>query len=191
MKRFALYILLLMAGGVYFFSNSRVYCDSTKVKGIVADAEDSAPLANVLVSISGTSKSAFTSIDGSFSISLAEPGNYEIEAFLAGYKTSKLTVYVKQGVENVFYIRMLPTGFTTDVITVTDDHPRTAFDDMLELSAVLKEKELLRDLGQTLALTLKNQTGISIRSMGPAPSRPVYRGLSGDRVMVTEDGMKT
>lgn len=191
MKRSVLNILLLLAGGIYLFSGSWLYCDSIMVKGIVADAEDSSPLSNVLVSISGISKSTFTNTDGEFFIVLDEPGNYEISAFLAGYKTAKLPVLVKQNTENVFYIRMMPSGFSTDVITVTDDHPRSAFDDMLELSAVLKEKELLRDLGQTLALTLKNQTGISIRSMGPAPSRPVYRGLSGDRVMVTEDGMKT
>ncbi|MBE2217122.1 MAG: TonB-dependent receptor [Ignavibacteria bacterium] len=191
MKSSFVKILLLMAGGIYFLSAMQVYCDSTKVTGIAADAEDLSPLANVLVSIKGYSASAFTNTKGEFTITVPTPGSYEIEAFLAGYKTVKLPVVVKQGSENVFYIRMMPSGFSTDVITVTDDHPRSAFDDMLELSAVLKEKELLRDLGQTLAMTLKNQTGISIRSMGPAPSRPVYRGLSGDRVMVTEDGLKT
>ena len=184
-------ILLLITGGICYFNTVQIYSDSTKVIGVVADAEDASPLANVLVKISGSSQNVFTNIKGEFSILLAEPGSYEIEAFLAGYKTTKLPVEIKQGSEIVFYITMLPAGFSTDVITVTDEHHRSAFDDMLELSAVLKEKELLRDMGQTLAMTLKNQTGISIRSMGPAPSRPVYRGLSGDRVMVTEDGMKT
>lgn len=183
--------LLLIAGGIYFLFPGLTYCDSTYVKGVVADAEDLTPLSNVLLSIHGIPSSAFSNSEGEFSMVVPEPGNYVIEAFLAGYKTEKLAVTVEKGGGDIFYLRMLPSGFSTDIITVTDDHPRSAFDDMLELSAVLKEKELLRDLGQTLALTLKNQTGISIRSMGPAPSRPVYRGLSGDRVMVTEDGMKT
>jgi len=185
------FLLLILAGGIYLLNPVNARCDSVLVRGYIADAEDSSPLSNVLVKIKGTTANTFTNTDGMFELFVHQPGSYMLESFLAGYKTASLPVNVEQGKENIFYIRLFPSGFQTDVITVTDDHPRSAFDDLLELSAVLKEKELIRNLGQTLALTLKNQTGISIRSMGPAPSRPVYRGLSGDRVMVTEDGMKS
>ncbi|HAX48133.1 MAG TPA: TonB-dependent receptor [Ignavibacteria bacterium] len=190
-KLYFKFLLLLFVGGVYFFSPAIARCDSISVKGYIADAEDSSPLANVLVNIKGTTSNTFTNTDGMFELFVQQPGSYILESSLAGYKTASLPVNVEQGKENIFYMRLFPSDFRTGVITVTDDHPRSAFDDLLELSAVLKEKELIRNLGQTLALTLKDQTGISIRSMGPAPSRPVYRGLSGDRVMVTEDGMKS
>ena len=185
------YLLLILTGGIFLFGTKNVYTDSLYVKGVVADAEDQAPLSNVYVKILPAGASVFTNTKGEFSLPVISPGKYSVQLSLAGYKNFSEEIIVKPGSENVYYFRMFSLGFTTGVITVTDDHPRSKFDDLLELSAVLKEKELLRDLGQTLALTLKNQTGISIRSMGPAPSRPVYRGLSGDRVLITEDGMKT
>ncbi|MBN8585286.1 MAG: TonB-dependent receptor [Ignavibacteria bacterium] len=193
------YLLLLAAGGMMFFAASDLFGanailqagDSLLVNGFITDAEDNEPLSNVLVKLKNISGSVFTNTSGEFSLSVSSPGNYSIELSLAGFKTISTEINISPGSGNIFYFRMFPLGFSTEVITVTDDHPRSKYDNLLELSAVLKEKELMRDLGQTLALTLKNQTGISIRSMGPAPSRPVYRGLSGDRVMVTEDGIKT
>lgn len=184
-------LLLILTGGVFLFSAKDVHADSLYVTGVVADAEDQMPLSNVYVKILPSGASVFTDTRGGFKIPVASSGKYTVQLSLAGYKNFTEEILVSQGSENVYYFRMFILGFTTDVITVTDDHPKSKFDDLLELSAVLKEKELLRDLGQTLALTLKNQTGISIRSMGPAPSRPVYRGLSGDRVLITEDGLKT
>lgn len=191
-KRKKYYCLLqLIAGAIIIFMNTSVFSDSLKITGFTADAEDLQPISNVLVKISGTSVFAYSNSDGMFNINVPSHGSYTLEAFIPGYKNSSLQVNVEANKENIFFIRMFSSGFTTDVITVIDDHPPSAFDNLLELSSVLKEKELLRNMGQTLAFTLKNQTGISVRSMGPAPSRPVYRGLSGDRVMVTEDGMKT
>lgn len=64
-------------------------------------------------------------------------------------------------------------------------------DDLQEYNSKISGKALHQKLGQTLAITLKNETGISLRSMGPAPSRPVFRGLGQDRVLITEDGMKS
>jgi len=52
-------------------------------------------------------------------------------------------------------------------------------------------KELQRELSDNLALTLRNQPGIAIRSMGPAPARPVIRGMSSDRVVISEDNIKS
>jgi iron complex outermembrane receptor protein len=62
---------------------------------------------------------------------------------------------------------------------------------MNEFINVLKGKELQREIGLTLASTLKNETGLAIRSMGPAPARPVIRGLGSDRIAITEDGIQT
>lgn len=185
------YLLLLIAGGILILNSGQVFTDSLNVKGFVSDADDLKPLANVLVKLQGNSVSAFTDTEGMFSLKVAKPGNYEIQVSLPGYIISVMQINVLSGQENILYLRLFSSGFTTEVITVTDDHPPSVYDNLLELSSVLKEKELLRNMGQTLAFTLKNQTGISVRSMGPAPSRPVYRGLSGDRVMITEDGIKT
>ena len=45
------------------------------------------------------------------------------------------------------------------------------------------------NLKSSLALTLKEETGLSIRSMGQGTTQPVLRGYSGDRFLLTEDGI--
>jgi iron complex outermembrane receptor protein len=43
----------------------------------------------------------------------------------------------------------------------------------------------------SLGNTLENQPGVAARSFGPAPARPVVRGLDGDRVLILQDGQRT
>ncbi len=43
----------------------------------------------------------------------------------------------------------------------------------------------------SLGELLKTEPGVSQRSLGPAPSRPVIRGLDGDRVLILENGQRT
>jgi hypothetical protein len=45
------------------------------------------------------------------------------------------------------------------------------------------------NLKASLALTLEKKTGLSIRSMGQGTTQPVLRGYSGDRFLLTEDGI--
>ncbi|MBK8983648.1 MAG: TonB-dependent receptor [Ignavibacteria bacterium] len=161
-----------------------------EISGIVIDEATSKPIENVQIYITDTELKFKTSSDGKFKITVSGSGNYILEFNAEGYKPFNKNVNTVVDSVQFLLIRMAEFGFKTPLITITDDHPRSKFDDLLELSNVLKDKELQKNLGQTLAATLKNETGISIRSMGPAPSRPVYRGLSGDRVLITEDGVK-
>lgn len=43
----------------------------------------------------------------------------------------------------------------------------------------------------TLASLLEGAPGVAIRSLGPGSARPLIRGFDGDRVLVTEDGVRT
>ncbi|MCX7878128.1 MAG: TonB-dependent receptor [Ignavibacteria bacterium] len=160
------------------------------VKGVVLDGESSEPLRGVRVIIPEKKLEVFTDEEGKFIFENIEYGIYNLQFSLPLYKPLTLKVNLNDTVINLL-INMFFTGYRTPVIVVTDDHPKTEFENMLELSYTLKDKELQKSLGQTLAMTLKSEAGISIRSMGPAPSRPVFRGLSGDRIILSEDGIKT
>src|SRR5262249_37437056 len=56
---------------------------------------------------------------------------------------------------------------------------------------VLSDADLDRQLQNTLAATLSNQPGVTMTSLGPAAAHPVVRGLSGNRVVVLEDGARS
>jgi iron complex outermembrane recepter protein len=48
-----------------------------------------------------------------------------------------------------------------------------------------------RQLDMSLAGSLEHLPGVAQQFNGPAASQPVIRGLSGDRVLVLEDGQRT
>jgi iron complex outermembrane receptor protein len=60
---------------------------------------------------------------------------------------------------------------------------------ILAQTSVLTGAELARDLRPTIGETLARQPGVSATSFGPNASRPVLRGLQGDRVKILTDGI--
>jgi iron complex outermembrane receptor protein len=73
-------------------------------------------------------------------------------------------------------------------IVVTAPLARNRFD-MLSGTSVLAGAALARDLRTTIGETLSRQPGVSSTSFGPNASRPVLRGLQGERVRVLTDGI--
>src|SRR3990167_4532926 len=77
---------------------------------------------------------------------------------------------------------------TPNEIVVTALIPRTQTDILSGVSVVSGEA-LSRDLRGTIGETLTRQPGVSATSFGPNASRPVLRGLQGERVRVLTDGI--
>ncbi|KQM88956.1 TonB-dependent receptor [Sphingomonas sp. Leaf22] len=73
-------------------------------------------------------------------------------------------------------------------IIVTAPYARTQAD-ILSGTSVLSGEELTRELRPTIGETLARQPGVSATSFGPNASRPVLRGLQGERVRVLTDGI--
>jgi iron complex outermembrane recepter protein len=95
-------------------------------------------------------------------------------------------------------------GDTTQVVTILERLPVTLGEVQVTATPVGREplavsqstttmqgRELERNAAATLGATLGSQAGISVRSQGPAASAPVIRGMSGDRVLVLQDGVRT
>ncbi len=78
-----------------------------------------------------------------------------------------------------------------DKFVVSAGHdPKTAFD-VAQGTAVLAGEELHRQVQATLGETLATTPGVSSTYYGPGASRPVIRGLGGDRVRVLDNGVGT
>lgn len=61
--------------------------------------------------------------------------------------------------------------------------------DSLQGVSILRGEELTRDLRPSIGETLVRQPGVSSAAFGPNASRPILRGLQGDRVRVLTDGI--
>ncbi|HEU0309921.1 MAG TPA: TonB-dependent receptor [Sphingomicrobium sp.] len=61
--------------------------------------------------------------------------------------------------------------------------------DVLGGLSVLDGEELAKELRPSLGETLARQPGVTASSFGPTASRPILRGLGGDRIRVLTDGI--
>ncbi|QQS37622.1 MAG: TonB-dependent receptor [Ignavibacteriales bacterium] len=162
-----------------------------EIQGIVLDISNDQPLDKALVNVASTTHADITDKNGLFTIPNLPYGNYTLEISYIGYKTSYLKVLVDKEIIKGIIVHLSPIALETSTVVITGTHEDYQFDDMNEFINVLKGKELEREISLTLASTLKNETGLAIRSMGPAPARPVIRGLGNDRIQITEDGIQS
>jgi len=161
------------------------------LEGIVLDGSNDKPLQDAVVKILEIESYDVTDKNGIFEFKSIPFGTYSIEISFVGYKTTITSIQMDQEINKGLIVHLFTLPFETSTVVVTGLHTTAKFDDMNEFINVLKGKELQRELGLTLASTLKNETGLAIRSMGPAPARPVIRGLGSDRIAITEDGIQT
>jgi iron complex outermembrane receptor protein len=66
---------------------------------------------------------------------------------------------------------------------------RRAAGDVLGGVSVLDKEQLLHDARPSIGETLQSQPGVTASSFGPTASRPILRGLQGERVRVLVDGI--
>ena len=164
---------------------------SGRLTGIIVDSENNGPVINAAIQILLLDNYAVANMDGKFYFENIKPGNYTLRITHIGYQEGLFDFECGKDSCTNLLLQLAPKSIKISTVTVTSHSSKSKFDDLYELSNVLKGKELQKDLGITLASTLKNETGLAMRSMGPAPARPVIRGLGSDRVLMSEDGSKT
>jgi iron complex outermembrane receptor protein len=151
--------------------------------------EGGQPLPNVNVVVTEAGRSTTTNAQGQFEIRSLPAGVYHLTTLLIGYAPShvvvtvpgsgapvKIEVAMKAASVRLQSVQVTATPTGTDPLTVTQS--------AVELSG----KELNRNLGASVAQTLANEPGLAMRYNGPAANVPVIRGLTGERILVLQDG---
>lgn len=77
----------------------------------------------------------------------------------------------------------------TEEVVVTSSALRENPLDVAQPTTVVGGDELRRQIAGSLGETLSSELGVSSTYFGPSASRPVIRGLAGDRVQVLQDGL--
>jgi iron complex outermembrane recepter protein len=168
--------------------------------GVHLQAQSGAPVTGRLLnSLSGAAISGATVIieelrrqttsapDGSFSFTGVPAGSYHLMVKADGYSSRRSEITVADAVSPVT-LQVDPELHFEEVVSVGAE-ARSQFDS-LQPTSVLAGQELAKQLGSSLGQTLENETGVTSRSFGPAPARPVIRGLDGDRVLILQDGQR-
>lgn len=160
------------------------------VTGTVTDSSGRA-LANVNVIVSPIGRTTSTNEEGNFVLRALPPGSYHLTAFIIGFAPSHHDVSVVDGGQPVnLSIRMRQTTIQLSVIQVTATPIATDPRAVSQSTAEISGQALSRNLGNTVAQTLSREPGINQRYAGPAANTPVIRGLSGERILVLQDGQR-
>lgn len=157
--------------------------------GIVKDEDTDQPIEQVLIRVEKTKTLVATGKDGKFELKHLELGEYYIQINRIGYINQRRLIKIKTDTDkDPFIIKMTPKGVTTARVVVKGNNTATKFMELSEHANKLDGKDLQKQIGISIAATLKNEAGVAVRSMGPAPARPVIRGLGGNRIMLSQDG---
>jgi iron complex outermembrane recepter protein len=160
------------------------------ISGVVRDAAGQ-PLPQARIVAMPQARVTETGSDGRFELRQLGAGRHVVEVSLIGYAPQTRMVDVSAGGVAVLELYLAATPLTLSGLQVTASTGARMPTAVTQATTQLAGRALDRELGGSVAQTLRNQPGIAVRSMGPGASMPVIRGLTGDRVLVLQDGQRT
>lgn len=160
-----------------------------QLQGEVIDNQSRIRVADVKIHVVDENKTTYTDSEGQFQLIGMPEGEYTLEFTKEKYETLQQKVKVNTStpylqIELKNKILLLKTINVYDSIIHHDQYKKTT-------DIVMHEADIEKQIGMTIGQTLSKEAGISQRTMGRAVSRPVVRGLGGDRLLILENGERT
>ncbi|HXG53789.1 MAG TPA: TonB-dependent receptor [Vicinamibacterales bacterium] len=146
------------------------------------------PVSNATILVEGLSTQATSDGDGRFTLRAVPGGTQHIIVAAPGLMPIRTEVVIGADPPALLDVLLDQEVHYTEVVSVSPT-ARDQFESY-QPTSVLAGQEFTKELEATLGATLQRQPGVAERSFGPGPSRPVIRGLDGDRVLILEDGQR-
>ena len=163
--------------------------DRGSISGQISPTHDH-DMAQATASLPGLALEVAVDADGSFEFDAVRVGTHVLRVHVPTLGVAVQNVEVTAGQMTSVEIEITPGGHFDEVVVTATGEARAA----LELSSAvttLSGAELLERSEASLGETLSNEAGVSSSFFGQGVSRPIIRGLSGDRIRVLEDGIGT
>lgn len=157
-----------------------------QLRGAVLSA-DGEPVSGAVVRVANPSRSTVTGPDGAFVIESLPKGEVLVEVTSDRHGGWTGTVVVESDGARL-EVQLDSVAHHEEILVTASAFERGEFD-LATPTNVLTGDELLVRLQPTLGDTLAGEVGVTASSFGPGASRPVVRGLGGDRVRMLESGI--
>jgi iron complex outermembrane receptor protein len=159
----------------------------TTLSGTLVDSVTLQPIPGAVVAIEELRRETRADAQARFAFENVPPGEYHLSVRADGYSSRRTEAKVGSA-PLILDLSIDPELHYAEVVSVGPT-ARSAFESY-QPTSVLAGQDLTKALSGSLGDTLATQPGVASRSLGPAPSRPVIRGLDGDRVAILEDGQR-
>jgi iron complex outermembrane receptor protein len=160
----------------------------TQLSGRLVNSLSGDPIAGATVTIEELRRDTTSGADGTFTFENVVPGSYHLAVHAQGYSSRRTEVSLAATGAARIDVLVDPELHFEEVLSVSPE-ARSQFESF-QPTSVLAGQELSKQLEMSLGATLESQPGVASRSFGPAPARPVVRGLDGDRVLILQDGQR-
>ena len=164
-----------------------LWSQEASITGIVINENDQIPIhgANIYVEKLGIGTTSL--VNGRFELDNLPYGEVSLTISMIGFKDVNMSFELLKNFYDIGEVFMSIDPIKVDEIVVDAHHKIQPKDFASNVN--IYGKEYHASLKASLALTLEEETGLSIRSMGQGTTQPVLRGYTGDRFLLTEDGI--
>ena len=163
-----------------------LHAQNSQLTGRILSLTTNESLPNVNVYISDLELGSATDETGRFIIDNVPFERILLEISSIGYRDTSFVYDINREKFDVGEIFLEPEIIHFEEINVeihTDLNPSKS-----PSGAVLAGKEMQEKMAGSIAQTLQNEMNVAFQSMGQGTTRPVLRGYSGDRFLMTENG---
>ena len=169
-----------------FFGPAFLYCQQLTVVVSTSDK----PIVGATVRLLELDRVDHTDMHGQVTFSNVPKGTYKVFVRVIGYASETNTVLVDGlSAETSFALHESAIGIE-EVVVSASPYARTA-DDQYQSAESVSMLELHDNPGSNFAEKISDLPGVTVRGNGSAPSRPILRGLSDNRVLILENGLRT
>ncbi|GAC1415927.1 MAG: TonB-dependent receptor [Gemmatimonadaceae bacterium] len=172
------------------FSSSLALPASLRAQTITGTVQSAGkPVVGATVRLLELDRIEHTGAEGQFTFSGVPRGVYRVFVGLSAYAPATDTVKVTSDTARLSFDLKESAVHLKEVVVSASPTARTS-DEQYQSTASKSEVEFQNSPGTSFAEKISDLPGVSVRSNGSAPSRPVLRGLGDNEVLVLENGLR-
>lgn len=154
--------------------------------GHVVDASTGEHLPFVNLLIKGTRIGTITDASGHYHLTNLPVGRHILQVQSLGYLPAEVEIEATAKTTREVDVKLTPTSISLSEVVYTASPTASGF--RYQPDAVFMGEQIQRRSEPSFGEMLNGQPGVTMRSFGSAPARPVIRGMDGDRILVLENG---
>jgi iron complex outermembrane recepter protein len=166
--------------------SDEVIISGNTIHGKVTTVEDNETVPFINLILEGTRTGTLTDASGRYQMSDLPDGSHVLIVKGMGFEAARKVFEIENGQNLEINIEVEYRGIDLQEIVVTSSPVSRGFRYQPDNSYVGEELQKRSEI--SFGEMLDGEPGIAMRSMGPTPSRPVIRGLDGDRILILQNG---
>ena len=174
---------------LFFLFTTLISFGQSQIQGTVKNATDQAPVDGAIIYVVELDKGAVSNAQGQYSLNGIGAGSYHLQVSYLGFAPVIKEVSIINAKDDTIDFELSPRPFVMDEIVVSSAFLDEQRDNVYKID-VLNKDNMQREGAVTIMDMIEDVLGVDAVTTGPLVSRPVIRGLSGNRVLTVVDGSR-